>query len=56
MAAVQNTAVGIASTLMALSPIMLIPLERWVFDERVSPRAVIGTVIALAGSAMIFLT
>ena len=56
MAAVQNTAVGIASTLMALSPIKLIPLERWVFDERVSPRAVIGTVIALAGSAMIFLT
>lgn len=56
MAAVQNTAVGIASTLMALSPIMLIPVERWVFDERISPRAVIGTVIALAGSAMIFLT
>jgi drug/metabolite transporter (DMT)-like permease len=56
MAAVQNTAVGIASTLMALSPIMLIPLERWVFHERVSPRAVIGTVLALFGSAMIFLT
>jgi len=54
--AVQRAPVGIASTLTALSPIFVIPLERWFFGERVSPRSVAGTVIALAGAAVIFLS
>jgi drug/metabolite transporter (DMT)-like permease len=49
------THVGIASTLMALSPIMVIPLPHLFFQERVSPRSVAGTIIALAGVAIIFL-
>jgi drug/metabolite transporter (DMT)-like permease len=56
MVAVQRAPVGIASTLMAMSPIMLIPLSRWAFHERVSPRAVVGTAVALVGAAIIFLT
>lgn len=56
MVAVQNAQVGIASTLMALSPIILIPLDRWVFHEQVSSRSVAGTVLALAGTAIILLT
>ena len=56
MIAVQNAPVGIASTLMALPPILLIPLTRWVFHERVTVRAVAGTVVALTGAALIFLT
>ena len=56
MIAVQNAPVGIASTLMALPPILLVPLTRWVFDERVTVRAVAGTVVALSGAALIFLT
>lgn len=54
MVAIQLAPVGIASTLMALSPVILIPLEHWLFSERVSPRAVVGTVIALAGAAALF--
>jgi drug/metabolite transporter (DMT)-like permease len=56
MIAVQNANVGIASTLTSLSPIMLIPLAHWFFKERISPRSVVGTIIALAGAAVIFLT
>lgn len=56
MIAVQNAPIGIASTLMALSPVMLIPLSRYFFGERVTSRAVLGTLIALAGTALIFLT
>lgn len=55
MVAVQNAHVGIASTLMALSPIILIPMARWVFHERISLRAVAGTVVALVGATTIFL-
>jgi drug/metabolite transporter (DMT)-like permease len=56
MVAVQHAHVGIASTLMALSPIFLIPLGHWIFHEQISPRSVAGTVVALAGATIIFLT
>jgi drug/metabolite transporter (DMT)-like permease len=56
MVAVQHTHVGIASTLMALSPIILIPLGHWIFREQISPRSVAGTIVALAGATVIFMT
>jgi drug/metabolite transporter (DMT)-like permease len=56
LVAVQLTHVGIASTLMALSPVFLLPLSHWVFKERISQRAIVGTVVALVGVAMIFWT
>jgi drug/metabolite transporter (DMT)-like permease len=56
MVAVQRAPVGIASTLMALSPIILIPLDHWIFHEKASPRSIAGTVVALAGACTLFLT
>jgi drug/metabolite transporter (DMT)-like permease len=53
--AIQRTYVGIASTLMALTPILMLPIAHWYYKERVSPRAFLGTVVALAGAAVIFL-
>lgn len=53
--AVDNAYVGIASTLMALPPVFLIPLSYWVFKERITPGAIVGTIIAIAGVALIFL-
>ena len=55
MVAVQLIPVGIASTLMATRPIMMLPLSKWFYNEKISLRAIIGTVIALIGVAMIFL-
>jgi drug/metabolite transporter (DMT)-like permease len=55
LVAVQNTYVGVASTLMALPPIFLIPLSHWFFKERISLGAIIGTIIAVVGVALIFL-
>ncbi len=54
MIAVQNAQVGIASTLMSLTPIMLIPLAWWIFKDRITLRSLLGTVIALAGAAALF--
>jgi len=56
MAAVQQAHVGIASTLMALSPIVLIPLEGRIFREQISARAVVGTLVTLLGVAVILTT
>ncbi|MFZ2488451.1 MAG: DMT family transporter [Anaerolineae bacterium] len=55
MEAVQHAAMGIASTLLALAPVLLIPLSAWFFGERVTRRAVLGTLLALMGVALIFL-
>ncbi len=53
--AVQNAPVGIASTLMALSPVILLPLGRIIFKEQITGRAVAGTVLAVMGTAILFL-
>lgn len=54
--AVQLAPVGIAATLMALPPVILIPLGYLFYGERVSGRGFAGTIIALSGVALIFLT
>ena len=47
--------VGVATTLSNTSAIMLIPLGALVFGERVTPRAVAGTVVALLGIALLLI-
>ena len=55
LVAVQAALVGVASTLMAMSPVLSLPLARWVSHERVSRYAVLGTVVAMIGVACMFL-
>jgi len=54
--AVRTAPVGIASTLMSLSPIILIPFDHWIFDEEITVRSIVGTLVALIGAALIFVT
>jgi uncharacterized membrane protein len=53
--AVRTAPVGIASTLMGLSPIILIPFDHWIFGETITVRSVVGTIVALVGAAVIFI-
>ncbi len=53
--AIQHAEVGIASTLMALPPVLLLPISFVVFKERYSWGAVVGTLLAIAGVALLFL-
>jgi len=55
LVAVQLAPVGLAATLMALPPSILIPIGRIFYNERVSRRGIIGTIIAISGVALIFL-
>jgi drug/metabolite transporter (DMT)-like permease len=52
--AINHTHIGIASTLMALSPVILIPVSHYLYKERITWRAVIGTIIAIGGAAWLF--
>lgn len=56
LVAVQNAPVGIASTLMSFPPILLLPIAHFVFKEHITWRAVAGTALAVAGTAVIFLS
>lgn len=49
LVAVQNARLGIASTLMALPPVLLIPMEYAVYRRPISARSVAGTLVAMAG-------
>ncbi len=53
--AIQLTEVGIASTLMALPPVILLPISYLVFGERFGWQAIVGTLLALVGVAVLFL-
>jgi drug/metabolite transporter (DMT)-like permease len=52
---VQRAPVGVASTLMALPPVFLLPISWVVFGERVGWQAVAGTLVAVAGVALLAL-
>lgn len=53
--ALQMAPVGVVTTLSQLTPVMLIPLELFVMKRQVSLPAVLGTVIAVAGSILLFI-
>jgi len=53
--AVQHTEIGVASTLMALPPVIVLPVSYFVFKEKVGWQAFAGTILAIAGVAVLFL-
>jgi drug/metabolite transporter (DMT)-like permease len=53
--ALQHINVGVASTLMALSPIFILPIDYFYFRERLGWGAIAGTMIAILGVAVLFL-
>ncbi len=55
LVALQRAPVGVASTLLNLNPLFLIPISYLVFQERITQRAVVGTVIAVIGTSILFL-
>lgn len=54
LVAIRYTQIGIASTLMSLSPILLIPVGHFLFKEHITFRTVVGTIIALSGAIWLF--
>lgn len=53
--AVQHTATGIASTIIATVPVLIIVPSVAVFKERITVREVVGAVVAVAGVAILVL-
>ena len=53
--AVQYTAAGIASTLMAMTPIIIILPAYWLFHEKITWKAILGALISVIGVSLFFL-
>ncbi|HET9911339.1 MAG TPA: DMT family transporter [Anaerolineales bacterium] len=53
--AVQHAEVGVASTLMALPPVIILPISYFAFKERIGWHAILGTMLAITGVAVLFL-
>ncbi len=53
--AVQYTAAGIASTIMAMTPIIILLPSKWLFGQPITVRAVVGAVISVVGVSLFFL-
>jgi len=51
--AVRRLDAGVAATLIALSPVLVLPFARLIDRERISPRAVLGAIVAVLGIALL---
>lgn len=54
LVAADRAPVGVAQTLCSLTPVFLLPFAVLIHKERISPRAAVGAVIAVAGTALLF--
>lgn len=52
---IANTSVGIASTLMSTVPVIMLPIGKFIFKDKITVKAIVGAVIAVAGVAILFL-
>ncbi|MFI5236767.1 MAG: DMT family transporter [Ignavibacteriales bacterium] len=55
LVSIEFVKVGIASTLMSTMPIIMLPIARFYFKEKLNWKAMLGAVIAVIGAAIIFL-
>ena len=53
--AISRLNIGVATTFMALTPVLILPFSVWIEGERLTPRAIVGAIISFAGSAILAL-
>ena len=52
--AIQNTSTGIASTIIMIVPVLIIPFSMLLFKEKINLREIIGAIVAVTGTAIMF--
>jgi drug/metabolite transporter (DMT)-like permease len=53
--AINYTQVGIASTLMATTPIIMLPISHYIFKENLNWKSIVGAFITFIGVAILFI-
>ncbi|MEI7675420.1 MAG: DMT family transporter [Bacteroidales bacterium] len=52
--AIQHTSAGIASTIMSITPILIIPPSLLLMKQRITTKEIVGAIISVAGVALFF--
>ncbi len=55
LVAIEHTKIGIAATIMATVPILMMPLVRFLYKERLTWRAIVGALVTVVGVGVLFL-
>lgn len=55
LVAVQYVEAGIASTLMAISPILILLPSYWLFKQKITLQSIVGAVVSVVGVSLFFL-
>jgi len=50
---IENVETAIAATLMALSPVFILPFAAWIEKDRITRRAIVGAIISVIGVAVL---
>ncbi len=53
--AVKHTQAGIASTIMAIVPVLILAPSAWIYKEKITPVEIAGAIISVAGVAFFFI-
>lgn len=53
LVAADRLPVGVAQTLMSLTPVLILPVAAFGLKEHISPRAIIGAIVAVAGVVLL---
>ena len=53
--ALQLAPVGIVTTIMQISPIILLPVEAVFFNRKITPAILTGTITAVGGAVILFI-
>ncbi|MHC4063201.1 MAG: DMT family transporter [Planctomycetota bacterium] len=56
LVASDRAPLGVAQTLCSLPPVFILPFAVLIHKERIGPRAVLGALVAVGGSALLFFT
>lgn len=52
--AIQHTKIGIASTLMSTSPIIMLPISKFIYKEKINFWTVVGSILTIVGVSLLF--
>lgn len=55
LTSLQYTTAGISSTIMAITPVIVIPFSIVIFKEKVVPKEIFGAILSFLGVALLFL-
>jgi len=54
--AVRHAETGVVAAIMSIAPVLVIPLVIIIYHEKVSPRAILGAIIAAGGVTLLFVS